>query len=283
MTPDKEHDYALLDSGEGEKLERFGSVTLVRPSSQALWKKRLGSPEWERAQARFDPDRGWRGEMKVNDEWEISALGLRLLLRLQQNGQIGFFPEHMSYVEDIHTHLVQAQGERKVLNLFGFTGLASLAAARAGADVTHVDVLKRAHEWAKANLERTSAHAEVPGSIRWITDDAIEFIAREVRRGSRYAIVIADPPSFSRPSKGASWDLENVARELTANIAEILAPGGLAILASHHPAVAADAFANLLHDADRERAWRFERRQMVLEEHGSPRRLPAGEVVVARG
>lgn len=236
-------DYALLDSGDGLKLERFGKYVFVRPESQAMWKRALKESEWRNADAVFVPtseESGghWDFKKKVDERWEMrypltpipSPVGrggfLRFRVMTTPGRHLGVFPEvaaHWDWFSELIYHGVHG-GHRdlNVLNLFGYTGLASLAAAAAGAKVTHVDASKKSVGWAREN-QALSGLSEAP--IRWIVDDALKFIQREARRGVRYDGIILDPPKFGRGPKGEVWevykslpDLLRVCREcLSAN------------------------------------------------------------------
>ncbi|HEX6270523.1 MAG TPA: class I SAM-dependent methyltransferase [Anaerolineales bacterium] len=217
-------DYALLDSGDGLKLERFGKYVFVRPESQAMWKRSL-AVEWKQAHAVFQPtgeESGghWDFKKKVEEKWEMRydltphpplLLGeglLRFWARTTPGRHLGVFPEvaaHWDWLSDlIHHEVHKGHKEINVLNLFGYTGLATLAAAAAGARVTHVDASKKSVSWARDN----QALSNLTGKpIRWIVDDALKFVQREARRGVKYDGVILDPPKFGRGPKGEVWEV----------------------------------------------------------------------------
>lgn len=199
--------YRLLDSGDGERLEEFGKYILRRPDPQIIWKKSLGTDEWEKANATFD------GDWKVKDMprvWEVGVLGLKLELRLTPFKHTGIFPEQ----ESQWIWLQERAGGLNILNLFGYTGVASLVAAKAGAKVTHVDGSKPTITWAKLNQQRSEL-SDKP--IRWILEDAIKFVEREVRRGSKYDGIILDPPVFGHGPEGETWQFnKSLPRLMTA-------------------------------------------------------------------
>ena len=213
-------DYALLDSGDGLKLERFGNYVFVRPESQAMWKRSLDPDrEWKQAHAVFQPtgeESGghWDLKKKVNEKWEMhypltsSPYPLKFWVMTTPGRHLGVFPEvaaHWDWLSGLIHHRVQgAHREPSVLNLFGYTGLASLAAAAAGAKVTHVDASKKSVSWAREN-QILSSLADKP--IRWIVDDALKFVQREARRGVKYDGIILDPPKFGRGPKGEVWEV----------------------------------------------------------------------------
>jgi 23S rRNA (cytosine1962-C5)-methyltransferase len=204
-------DYALLDSGAGEKLEQYGSYRIVRPEGQAIWQRALPPAEWARADAVFtgDTDEEGMGRWRfpkagLGETWPMRFDGIDYLGRFTSFRHVGVFPEQASHWDHL-AGLIRAAGRPvRVLNLFGYTGLASLVAARAGAEVTHVDASKKAIAWARENQEVARL---IDKPIRWICDDALKFAEREERRGSRYDIVLLDPPAYGRGPKGEVWQL----------------------------------------------------------------------------
>ncbi len=214
-------DYALLDSGAGQKLERFGPYVTVRPEAQALWHPALPASDWESAHAVFQPtgeESGghWDSRNKLPDRWELryplqplprgtpSSGELRFIVMTTPGRHLGLFPEGAANW-DFTAQLIQARGASvKALNLFGYTGLGTLAAAAAGASVTHLDASRKAVTWAREN-QALSGLSDKP--IRWIVDDALKFAQREQRRGSRYDGIILEPPKFGRGPKGEVWDI----------------------------------------------------------------------------
>jgi 23S rRNA (cytosine1962-C5)-methyltransferase len=206
-------DYALLDSGNGRKLERFARFTVDRPEPQAMWQPALEPGVWLRADAVFknagdeeDGEAGrWRKNTPMPETWPLRVLGTTVLCRLTSFRHLGAFPEQLPHWEWMRDWLQGLRGETpRVLNLFAYTGAASLIAARAGAEVTHVDASKRAIAWAKQN-QAVSKLDDAP--IRWILDDARKFVAREVRRGKTYHLILIDPPKFGRGPAGEVWDV----------------------------------------------------------------------------
>lgn len=207
-------DYALLDSGDRLKLERFGKYVFVRPESQAMWKRMLDS-EWKNAHAVFVPtgeESGghWDFKKKVDEQWTMnyslpySREGLTFKVMTTPGRHLGVFPEVASHWDFIADLIHQADSPPNILNLFGYTGLASLAAASAGAKVTHVDASKKSVSWARDN-QALSKLTDSP--IRWIVDDALKFVQREARRGAKYDGIILDPPKFGRGPKGEVWEV----------------------------------------------------------------------------
>jgi len=210
-------DYALLDSGDGLKLERFGNYVFVRPESQAMWKRSL-DVEWKQAHAVFQPtgeESGghWDFKKKVDEKWEMRYIldpslvekgELKFWVMTTPGRHLGVFPEVAAHWDWFSGLITQARREINVLNLFGYTGLATLAAAAAGAKVTHVDASKKSVSWARDN-QALSNLTEKP--IRWIVEDALKFVQREARRGVKYDGIILDPPKFGRGPKGEVWEV----------------------------------------------------------------------------
>lgn len=222
-------DYRLLDSGAGRKLEQVGPYRFVRPEPQALWAPRSPEREWDAAHAIFaaasasaDEDAGkWRFNAPLPETWRLHWDGLAFISRPTPFRHLAFFPEHSVHWRFAAQALESLKNERQpeVLNLFGYTGLASLACARAGAKVTHVDASKKAIGFARDN-QAAAGLGEAP--IRWICDDALAFVRREVRRGRRYDGVILDPPKYGRGPDGETWRLEENLAELLTLCATLL-------------------------------------------------------------
>lgn len=216
-------DYELIDCGNGYKLERFGKFILSRPEPQALWKCNLAEKEWnEMADAHFErdkssPEKGlWTKKKQMPDQWKISYNNLIFRLGLTGFKHVGIFSEQASNWDFIQKN---SSKNSKILNLFAYTGGASLAAKAAGADVTHVDSVQQVMKWGKENMELSSLE-----NIRWVTEDAAKFVAREVRRGNLYDGIILDPPAYGRGPDGEKWILEDMLDEMLANCAKILQP-----------------------------------------------------------
>jgi 23S rRNA (cytosine1962-C5)-methyltransferase len=202
-------DYELLDSGEGLKLERFGPYRLIRPEVQAMWKKGLPESAWREAQAVFQPtseESGghWDLRQRIDEKWVLGYKELKCWVMTTPGRHLGIFPEVAAHWDWYSTLIQQAGRPTKVLNLFGYTGLASLAAASAGATVTHVDASKKSVTWARENQSLSKLDQK---PIRWIVDDALKFVEREARRGARYDGLILDPPKFGRGPKGEVWEV----------------------------------------------------------------------------
>lgn len=238
-------DYEVIDSGNGEKLERYGRFYMARPEPKALWDKTMSEAEWSRLiHTRFTPGAGfgkagkedsgtWNRLKQMDDQWFINYVspqqGLRFRLRLGLTSfkHVGVFPEQASNWEYIYRNtrqLVEKAAEEgkpkpKVLNLFAYTGAASLAAKAAGADVTHLDSVRQVVTWAKENMEASGMD-----NIRWVVEDAMKFARREAKRGNKYQGIILDPPAYGHGPDGEKWKLDECLYDMLKNVALILAP-----------------------------------------------------------
>ncbi len=207
LSPSGWSDYALLDSGTGAKLERFGPYSFIRPEPQAIWSPALGQEKWDAADAVFRGEDGedggrWHLRHHIDSRWIMHYKNIKFWAHMTPFRHMGVFPEQASQWDWIDEIIRKARKPVRVLNLFGYTGLASLVAANAGAHVTHVDASKPAITWAREN-QQLSELEDRP--IRWIIDDALKFIQREVRRQAQYDGFIIDPPKFGRGAKGEIW------------------------------------------------------------------------------
>lgn len=227
------NDYELIDSGLCQKLERFGPHTLVRPSPQAVWQPSLPSL-WEKADAFFARVEGerWRFQTAVPEEWAIDIDGIRFLLHPTEFGHLGIFPEQRPLWKKIG-HALQGRTQPRVLNLFAYSGGSTLAAALAGADVCHLDAMKGMVDWARKNAHLNGLDK---APIRWIVDDAMKFLKRELRRESLYDAIILDPPSFGRGTGGEVFKIEEHIGEMLALCQRLLKPNPLFLLFSCHTA-----------------------------------------------
>ena len=214
LTTENEKDYDLVDSGDGEKLERYGDYLLSRPDPQALWSK-MKPKEWEKAHGVFIRNAqkaSWKMKDSVPAEWQINLAGLTFIISPTSFKHTGVFPEQSSnwnwLFENIQKEKTKSPDKNiSVLNLFGYTGGATLACAKAGAEVTHVDGSKSAINWAKENA-KASGLQDAP--IRWILDDVRKFVAREIKRGKRYDGIILDPPAFGHGAKKRFGKSKNI-------------------------------------------------------------------------
>ncbi len=199
--------YTLLDSGNQKKLERFGEILLVRPCAQALWKPQLSEKAWSEADAVFTRDEGnaWKGRKSLPASWQVDLQGVKFKIAPTDFGHLGVFPEH-SLLWPWMQNLIRERGKGvRVLNLFAYSGGATLAAAQAGASVCHLDASKGMVAWARENA---ALNKLTDAPIRWIVDDVLKFLTREEKRGSRYEGIIVDPPSFGRGKQGETFILE---------------------------------------------------------------------------
>ncbi|TDK35692.1 class I SAM-dependent rRNA methyltransferase [Rhizobium deserti] len=227
-------DFHLVDSGKGLKLEQYGPYRIVRPEAQALWQPSVATHVWEKADAVFtgDTDEDGMGRWRfpkeaLGETWPLSLLGVDFLGRFTAFRHVGVFPEQIVHWEWMKKQVETAKRPIKVLNLFGYTGVASLVAAAAGAEVTHVDASKKAIGWAREN-QALSRLEKAP--IRWICEDAMKFILREERRGSKYDIILTDPPKFGRGPNGEVWQLFDHLPLMLDICRELLAPNAMGLV-----------------------------------------------------
>lgn len=226
LTAPRWSDYALLDSGHGRKLERYGPYIFDRPEHQAVWSPSLPQPRWDEAHGRFHATQEesgghWEFRRPISETWEMHYGGLKFLVRTANSRHLGVFPEQAAQWDWLTEQIQQAKQPMRVLNLFGYTGLATLVAAQAGAVVTHVDASKKAITWARANQE-LSGLGDRP--IRWLLDDAYKFVRREVRRGNQYESIILDPPKFGRGPDGQVWEFYESLPALLNECRQLLSP-----------------------------------------------------------
>ena len=232
LTPDF-RDYELIDTGNFEKLERFGRYVTRRPEPQAIWRPSLAEEEWRRLSdasflrdARSDERGEWRLREGMPSRWTVEyryrGMRLRMRLGLTSFKHVGIFPEQAANWDFIYDNCLALGGDGRtealrVLNLFAYTGGATLAARAAGAEVTHVDSVKQVVTWARENMEQSGLEG-----VRWIVEDALKFVQREVRRGNRYDGIILDPPAYGRGANGEKWVLEEGIGEMLACCARLL-------------------------------------------------------------
>jgi 23S rRNA (cytosine1962-C5)-methyltransferase len=264
--------YELLDSGMEEKLERYGEFVLARPDPQALWGKKLPESEWLAAAARFERDGregNWKIKKELPKEWPVQIGGLTMLIRPTSFKHTGLFPEQVS-----NWDWIREQKPRSVLNLFGYTGGASLAAAQAGAEVTHVDASKSAVTWARENA-KLSGLEDKP--IRWIVEDVITFAEREIKRGNKYDLILMDPPAFGHGPKDEIWKFEEHFLQLMKLCEALLSENPVGILINGYAAgYSSLAFAYNLEPFAEKLGGTIEHGELMIEEKGSGRLLPCG-------
>jgi 23S rRNA (cytosine1962-C5)-methyltransferase len=229
LTPQHWKAYRLIDSGNFEKLEKFGDFTLSRPEPQAVWDKSLSQQEWEKMASAFfrkeknNPEKGqWESKKGMPERWFIdykqAQLNMTFKLALSSFKHVGIFPEQATNWDFIYEKTKGlSQPQPKVLNLFAYTGGASLAAKAAGADVVHVDSVKQVINWSRENMEASKLD-----NIRWVVEDALKYVKREVKRGSIYQGLILDPPAYGRGPDGEKWVLEENISELLKLCSQLL-------------------------------------------------------------
>jgi len=264
-------DYELLDSGDGFKLERFGSVTVSRPDPQVLWEKQKGVL-WQNTDAQFVT--GWQGKKNVAENWTVTIEDLTFSLKLSSFKHVGIFPEQVSNWQWIKQKVKNADRPISVLNLFGYTGGATMAALSSGASVVHVDGSKVSLSLARHNAE-LSKLADKP--VRWILDDALEFAKREVRRGNTYDAIIMDPPAFGHGPKGEEWKIERDLPTLIEVCSKLLSVDPLFFILNGYAAgYSPVAYAQLLEQVKEKMKGITQYGELSLAESGSERLLPAG-------
>ena len=271
-------DYALLDSGGGLKLEKFGSQKVIRPDPQAFWKPQQPIDGWK-ADAWFDARAGddergqWRVlNPKAPDSWGMEWQGLKFRVRRTPFRHLGIFQEHSVHWAFARDRLKAANRPTKVLNLFGYTGMMSLACAQAGADVVHLDASPKSNGYGKENQTLSGLGNR---TIRWIADDAMKFVAREGRRGNKYDAIILDPPKFGRGTNGETWKFEEDLPALLDAIGPLLVDRPLfVILTAYAVRLSHIALAQALGDRLEPFGGRIEMGEMALPEQKSGRMLP---------
>lgn len=269
-------DYALLDSGGFQKLERFGPVVLSRPCAQAVWNPTLPKHEWQRATATFFRDGGnqWRGRDRLPESWAISVDGTRFQLSSTDFGHLGIFPEQRDQwrrIREVCAAYHKRHGRpARVMNLFAYSGGSTLAAAHAGAEVCHVDASKGMVEWARQNAALNGLQDK---PVRWIVDDVTKFLERELRRERRYDLIILDPPSYGRGARGEIFKIENDLPKLLDLLAKLMSDEPLGVLLScHTPELTPVSLHHLLLQAFGRRQGRLEQGEMLLK--GAEQVLP---------
>ena len=270
--------YALIDSGNGLKLERYGNLRIIRPEGQALWQPALSEKDWQDVDAIFTGNTDEEGmgrwnfpKQPLGETWPLSWDGMSFLGRFTSFRHVGVFPEqdaHWRFMEEL---IKKANRPVKLLNLFGYTGLASLIAARAGAEVTHVDASKKAILWAKENQE-VAQLTDRP--IRWICDDAMKFVEREGRRGKHYDIILLDPPAYGRGPHGEVWQLFDHLPEMVKGCRAILSDNPIAVILTAY-SIRASFFAihELMRDEFTGLGGLIESGELILREEKAKRAL----------
>ncbi|MDF1608317.1 class I SAM-dependent methyltransferase [Hoeflea sp. YIM 152468] len=273
-----EDGYRLLDtglnaSGQGEKLEQYGALRIVRPEAQALWARGLPDGVWDKADAVFTGDTDEDGigrwafpNLPLGETWPMKLLDVDFHGRLTSFRHVGVFPEQIAHWRWMADQITAARRPLKVLNLFGYTGVASLVAAKAGAEVTHVDASKKAIGWARENQALAGLNDR---PIRWICEDAMKFIAREERRGNQYDIILTDPPKFGRGPNGEVWQLFEHLPLMLDICRELLSPKPVGlVLTAYSIRASFYAIHELMRETMRGAGGRVESGELILRESG---------------
>ena len=278
-------DYELLDCSEGERLERWGKVILIRPDPQIIWSTPKDHPMWKHADARYvRSSQGgghWEYRRELPEFWKINYKDLTFKISPTGFKHTGLFPEQAVNWDMMREKIKAAKAEGRevrVLNLFAYTGGATVAAASAGASVCHVDAAKGMVHWARENAELSSLN-EKP--IRWIVDDCKKFVEREIRRGSKYDAVILDPPSYGRGPGGEVWKLEEHVYELVSLVSEVLTDDPLFVLLnSYTTGLSASTMAYVLGSAMKKFGGKVEAEEIGLPVTQSGMALPCGSSAI---
>ncbi|MCE9585249.1 class I SAM-dependent methyltransferase [Candidatus Nomurabacteria bacterium] len=276
-------DYEMLDTGEREKIERFGSRIFVRPYEDAVWGKTLSVKDWDKNDGKFYSSKGgskagWRMDKKINEKFEMSYNGLKFWAMPTPFRHLGFFPEQASHWDFIEEKIRGAKKPVKFLNLFGYTGVASLFALRAGADITHVDASKSSLSWAKDN-QNLAGMSNMPMKI--ILEDVMKFLEREIKRGNKYDAVIMDPPKFGRGPKGETWKIEENLPKLLNNVKRVLSDNPLfVILNSYSIDASALSLGYALENAMIEMKGEVSCGELCLKEKSKDRNIPLSNTAI---
>jgi len=266
-------DYDLIDSGSGRRLERFGKYTLDRPDPEVLWQKTLPEAEWGKADAIFRES--WINKSKVPERWEMEEEGVKFWAKLAPFKHTGIFPEQSGQWVYINKQISKSTNPQiNILNLFAYTGIASLFAAKAGAKVTHLDASKPAITWANENRD-LNGMKDFP--IRWIVDDAIKFTEREIKRGVKYDAIIMDPPVYGHGPNGEIWDFNKDFAKLLENCSKIISDSPLFVLVNAYAiSSSSTTLANTLQGYFAKLGGNIENGELTLKETSAGRLLSTG-------
>ena len=270
-------DYSLLDSGNGKRLERFGKYIVSRPDPQAIWMPKKPQSYWENADAIYvqtDGRGGWSNKNAVPAKWPVKYKNLSFYCKLTPFKHTGVFPEQSVNWDFIQRKIAEQDKQQNILNLFGYTGVASLAAAASGAKVTHLDASKPSISWAKEN-QKVSGLLDKP--IRWILDDAAKFVQREIKRGVRYDGIIMDPPVYGHGPEGEIWDFNYSFPKLIELCNQVLSDTPIFVIVNAYAISASSIMlSNVFSDYFRELGGKTEYGELALEEQDSNRLLSTG-------
>lgn len=268
---DEWKDYKVLDTADGDKLEKFGDYVFIRPDPQIIWPKKINPALWNKANAKYLRSRKGGGEWnflkgKLPEKWTISYKDLKFVIKPTGFKHMGLFPEQAANWDFITEQIKKENRKIKVLNLFGYTGGATVAALKAGASVCHVDASKGIMAWCRENVELNGLAGD---RIRYIVDDAAKFVGREIKRGNKYDAVIMDPPSYGRGPGGEVWTLEDKIYSLTELLSDVLSDNpAFFIINSYTTGLAPSVIGNIL-------------KMTVGEKHGGT--VEAGELALPVG
>ncbi|MCB1049783.1 MAG: class I SAM-dependent methyltransferase [Acidobacteria bacterium] len=269
--------YQLLDCGFEKKWERFGDIHVIRQAAQAFWPPGKNEKSWRPAHAihhRAKSGGGhWEFIEKVPEQWVVEVGDLKFLIKLTSFGHTGVFPEQVESWHWIHN---QIRSKDRVLNLFGYTGGSTLAAARAGAEVTHVDASKGVVAWARENA---TINGLDQSPIRWMVDDVQKFVARQERRGERYQGLILDPPSYGRGNRGEVWNIESDLVPLLKGLCSLWDPSGFILFSCHTPGFSGQSLANFVQRIFQVSPDQLECGEMMVPVAGDRLFLPSGSYV----
>lgn len=269
--------YSVLDSGSGRKLEQVGGFILDRPCAQAVWEKSLPESVWKDVHAIFSREGGnnWSYRKTLPREWVIDIDGLKFNISPTDFGHLGVFPEHRYSWEFITNAITNSEKKLRVLNLFSYSGAATLAAFKAGAEVTHVDASQKINDLAKRNI---SLNGLEPSKIKWITDDVIKYLKREEKRSSSYDGIILDPPSFGRGTKGEVFKIDTHLPEIIKLCKAVLSANpSFIVLTCHTPGYTPLTLRNILHQTMKGKDGDIDTKELTLDkESASSLPVPAG-------
>lgn len=255
-------DFELLDSGDGERLERWGAHTLVRPDPQAIWARALPREDWEKAGAKFFDDK-WHFDTPLPDSWELNFRDLRLIAKPTSFKHTGVFPEQAANWVWMEERLKGLERPR-VLNLFAYTGAATMWLTKRGSFVTHVDASGPALDWARQNQKLNGLADD---SVRWILDDAAAFAKKEAKRGNQYEGIVLDPPAFGHAPSGKTWKFNRDLPGLLVSCAQLLSPDARFLLINAYATNSSElSLQNLLEDVLKGREGKIESGQLCLKQ-----------------
>lgn len=271
-------DYEILDMANGEKLERWGNFTLIRPDPQIIWKEKTFPNKWNKANARYNRSKtgggSWDYKTKLPESWQIKYKNLTFNIKPMGFKHTGLFPEQAVNWDWMMDKIKHANRGIKVLNLFAYTGGATVACLSAGASVCHVDSSKGMVAWAKENVNSSGLKE---AKIRYIVDDVIKFVGREIRRGNKYDAIIMDPPSYGRGTSGEVWQFENNISDLVKLCSEVLRDNPLFFLInSYTTGISAEVLANILKINLKEQKGKISAGEIGLPMQNSELILPCG-------